>query len=141
MMEHHQQGRRFADGRTTLAALSSPTPWRPFLAAGSKWTDADSHDLWVARLDPDGVVEWEDIVSGGEGDDWATQVAALDGDLVVTGEAFADQLSLPSLSDGGVRGQSDPAAEDRPGGPSRVGWRRTAGPRPASRRGRRPRGR
>lgn len=61
-------------------------------AAGSRKPATDGHDLWVARLSPDGVVEWEDIVSGGQGDDWATQVAEIDGDIVVTGLVLADQL-------------------------------------------------
>lgn len=86
-----QQWAQLYEGQHGLARAVAYTEGA-ILAAGSKWTDADSHDLWVARLDPDGVVEWEDIVSGGEGDDWATQVAVLDGDLVVTGLAFADQL-------------------------------------------------
>ena len=61
-------------------------------AAGSIDGAMDGHDLWVARLSPDGVVEWEDRFSGGKGDDWATQVAEIDGDLVVTGLVLADQL-------------------------------------------------
>jgi cysteine-rich repeat protein len=61
-------------------------------AVGSQYTDVDSHDLWVARLDADGTLEWEDTVSSGVAPDWATQAALLDGDLVVTGHTDADKL-------------------------------------------------
>lgn len=61
-------------------------------AAGAQNSDADGHDIWAARLGPDGTLAWEDSFSGGMGDDWLTQAAALEGDLVVTGLALGDQI-------------------------------------------------
>jgi cysteine-rich repeat protein len=61
-------------------------------AAGSRSSDSDGHDLWVAGLSPDGALVWEDTLSGGMGDDWATQAAVVDGDLVVAGLALGDQI-------------------------------------------------
>lgn len=61
-------------------------------AVGARRSDDDDQDLWVAGLSAEGSLIWEDIVSSGLGDDWATQAAVVEGDLVVTGLAYADQL-------------------------------------------------
>ena len=77
-------------------------------AAGALFTDADGHDIWVARLSPDGAIEWEDSVSSGVGDDYLTQaVIRDDGDLIVagiaSGEGGAELWTRRYAADGAVQ--------------------------------------
>lgn len=47
--------------------------------------EADTHDIWVSRIDLKGTIVWE-RVDGDGGDDYATEVAVTaDGDVIVSG--------------------------------------------------------
>ncbi|PCC69628.1 Myxococcus cysteine-rich repeat-containing protein [Nannocystis exedens] len=63
-------------------------------AAGGFDGGSDGRDAWVARLSPDGAIEWEDTLSSGFGDEYFTQAALVGDGLVVAGFGRdADALS------------------------------------------------
>ncbi len=96
-----QWTQKYDDGQTGLVravALGDGVIY----AAGSRFTDSDAHDVWVASLTPDGAVLWEDVFSGGMGDDWATQAVVVGSDMVVTGMALGDKIWTRRYGAGGT---------------------------------------
>lgn len=82
-----QQWERKYGEPTTGLVLGVAASEAALYAAGTVRSEDDGRDIWLARLAPDGAPMWEDTVSTGFGDDYATQAAVVGDDLVVTGLA------------------------------------------------------
>lgn len=89
-----QQWERKYGEPTTGLVLGVAASEAALYAAGTVRSEGDGRDIWLARLAPDGAPMWEDTVSTGFGDDYATQAAVVGDDLVVTGLASDGDLTV-----------------------------------------------
>lgn len=76
----------WADGTSIVAGyFSNQATFGPGETHETVWTSAGDKDIFVAKYNPDGTLEWASA-AGGTGADWGLGVAALtDGGCVVTG--------------------------------------------------------
>jgi hypothetical protein len=82
-----------------------------FLVAGGSDSRDEHGDLWVAKLDGEGNVQWQEIIGGEYSDTGAAVAACEDGDAIVAGwtdrdgTGVTDGWVLRLEEDGGVRWQ------------------------------------
>lgn len=89
---------------TVLGLALTPTQ---LIAVGNSTTAPSARDFWVASLDDEGVIAWEDTYDSGWGGDWASQVAiSSEGQIIVAGitsfESGTTGLITRSYDDAGA---------------------------------------
>ncbi|MEZ4430117.1 MAG: hypothetical protein R3A51_20750 [Nannocystaceae bacterium] len=68
-------------------------------AVGDVTAELDFRDLWLAQLDYDGAIVWEDVHDSGFGPDWGNRVALTDdGGIIVAGRASVEDATVGTIT-------------------------------------------